>query len=128
MNKIHNPSTIAAPGGYSHGIELRPGVRLLYVAGQVGVRPDGTLAEQFDEQAEWTFKNILAVLESAGMGREDIVRFGIYLTRTEDLAAYGEAQRKYIGEAHRPTDTLLFVAGLARPEAYIEVDAVAAKP
>ena len=127
MKKIHNPPTIAEPRGYSHGIEVPPGARLLAVSGQVGVRPDGSLAESFEEQAEWTFKNILAVLEAADMGREDIVRLGIYLTRRQDLAAYGEAQTKYIGADIRPTDALLFVAGLARPEAHIEVDALAAK-
>ena len=38
MNKVYNPTTIAAPvGAYSHAIEVPAGARTLFISGQVGV-------------------------------------------------------------------------------------------
>jgi enamine deaminase RidA (YjgF/YER057c/UK114 family) len=69
MNARHNPSTVAPPfGAYSHAIEVPPGARWLYVSGQVGVQPDGTLGADAAAQIEWAFRNLVAVLEAAGMG------------------------------------------------------------
>ena len=44
MNKTFNPTTVAAGVGYSHGVELPANSRVLYLAGQVGAAPDGTVA------------------------------------------------------------------------------------
>ena len=44
MNIRHTPETIAAPfGPYSHAVEVPQGSRLLYISGEVGVLPDGTV-------------------------------------------------------------------------------------
>jgi enamine deaminase RidA (YjgF/YER057c/UK114 family) len=46
MNIRHTPGTVAAPfGPYSHAIEVPEGSRLLYISGEVGVLPDGTVPE-----------------------------------------------------------------------------------
>ena len=42
--KIHNPPTVAPGAGYSHGIELPPNTRILYCAGQLGLKADGSFA------------------------------------------------------------------------------------
>ena len=49
MLKRHNPATVveAYGGGYSQALEIPPGARLLFTAGQVGARPDGTTADGF---------------------------------------------------------------------------------
>jgi hypothetical protein len=44
MNKSYNPATVARPSGYSHAVEIGPNSRVLYLAGQLRVAPDGTLA------------------------------------------------------------------------------------
>jgi len=42
MLKTNNPTTIAPPAGmYSHSVEIPPNARMLFTAGQIGVRPDG---------------------------------------------------------------------------------------
>ena len=75
MLKVHNPRSIAAPiGTYSHGIEVPPAARWLYVAGQIGVRPDGSVPSTIEEQTEVVWQNILAVLADAGMGIGDVVK------------------------------------------------------
>ena len=46
MNIRHTPHTVAAPfGPYSHAVEVPEGSRLLYISGEVGVLPDGTVPE-----------------------------------------------------------------------------------
>ena len=125
--KIHNPSTVAPGAGYSHGIELPPNARILYCAGQLGLKPDGSFAaDEIRGQAEQAWHNIGAVLRAAGMGYENIVKLTHYLTRREDIAGYREVRARFLGKL-APASTLLVIAALARPEALIEIDVVAAK-
>jgi len=127
MNTPYSPDTVAAPfGPYSHGVEVPPGSRMLYISGEVGVRPDGTVPDTIEEQAECTWRNIIAILESAGMGVKDLVKITTYLVRPEDVAAAGAARAKHFGDA-RPASATIIVAALVKPEWLIEIEAVAAK-
>ncbi len=124
--KKHNPTTLAPGTGYSHGIELPPDTRLLYIAGQLGVTAEGKFGADIASQADQAWRNLGAVLESAGMGYEDIVKVNHYLVQAADIAVYREVRARYLG-SHTPASTLLVISALARPEALIEVEAVAAK-
>jgi 2-iminobutanoate/2-iminopropanoate deaminase len=126
MNKTYNPSTVAPPTGYSHGVELGTNARILYVAGQLGVAPDGSFARDIKGQAAQAWKNIENVLAAAGMELKDLVKVNHYLTRKEDIAGYREVRSRVLGEL-RPASTLLVISALARDEALVEVEAVAAK-
>ncbi len=126
MNKTYNPSTVAAPAGYSHGVELPPNARILYIAGQLGVAPDGTFARDITGQAEQAWRNIQNVLAAAGMSIENLVKVNHYLTRKEDLAGYRAVRGRMLGD-HKPASTLLVISALAREEALVEVEAIAAK-
>lgn len=126
MAKTYNPSTVAAPRGYSHGVELAPGARILYLAGQVGAAPDGTFARDITGQAEQAWRNIENVLAAAGMTLENVVKVTHYLTRKEDIAAYRAVRARVLGDL-RPASTLLVISALASEQALIEIEAVAAK-
>ena len=66
MLKTRNPSTIAPPAAmYSHSVEIPPNARWLFTAGQVGVRPDGTIPDGFEMQHDQIWKNTLAILADA---------------------------------------------------------------
>ena len=53
MNIRHTPASVAAPfGPYSHAVEVPEGSRLLYISGEVGVLPDGTVPDNIEAQAE----------------------------------------------------------------------------
>src|SRR5205823_11611924 len=122
MLKVHNPRSIAAPiGTYSHGIEVPPAARWLYVAGQIGVRPDGSVPSTIEEQTEVVWQNILAVLADAGMGIGDVVKITSFLTRHENFPKFAQVRAKFLG-SHRPASTLLVISSLARPEFLVEVD------
>jgi enamine deaminase RidA (YjgF/YER057c/UK114 family) len=66
------------------------------------------------------------VLKAARMGLADVVRFDVYFTDRADVPAFIAIRDRVMG-AHKPGATLIVVAGLARPELKIEIEAVAAK-
>jgi 2-iminobutanoate/2-iminopropanoate deaminase len=125
--KTHTPDTVAAPAGpYSHGVEIPANARVLYLAGQIGNARDGTMPADVEGQADQCWKNIRAVLAAAGMGVEHLVKCTHFLTRAEDVPAYGKVRTRHLGEA-RPASTLLVISALARPGMLVEVEAIAAK-
>ncbi len=128
MLKRHNPATVveAFGGGYSQALEIQPGARLLFTAGQVGMAPDGTTANGFAAQADQTWANILALLAEGGMGVEDIVKITGYIVGHENFPAYAAARKKALGGV-RPASTAIIVPALALPEWVVEIEAVAAK-
>jgi enamine deaminase RidA (YjgF/YER057c/UK114 family) len=117
---------VAAPfGPYSHAVEVPEGSRLLYISGEVGVLPDGTVPEGIEVQAEACWRNIIAILADAGMGVGDLVKITTYLVRPEDVAAAGAARAKHFGDA-RPGSATIIVKALVAPQWLIEIEAVAA--
>ena len=122
----HNPNTIAAAfSSYSLGIEAPAQARWLHVSGQIGVAPDGVLAPGVEAQMETAFRNLLAILNSAGMGPHDLVKVTVFLTRREDVGLYREVRDRMLAGA-TPASTLLVVAALADPGWRVEIEAIAA--
>ena len=122
----HNPNTIAAAfSSYSLGIEAPAQARWLHVSGQVGVAPDGALAEGPEAQMETAFRNVLAILSSAGMGPHDLVKVTVFLTRSEDIGLYRQVRDRMLAGA-TPASTLLIISALADPNWRVEIEAVAA--
>lgn len=126
MNKSYNPATVAPPTGYSHAVEIGANSRIVHLAGQLGVAPDGTLAGDIRGQTELAWINIRNLLAAAGMELGDIVKMNHYLLRREDIGAYRDVRAKFLGE-HKPAGTLLIVAALGREGALVEVEVVAAR-
>ena len=128
MFKLHNPQTIAEPvAAYTHGVEIPPNARLLFVSGQIAQRKDGTIPSTIEEQTDVVWRNITAVLASAGMRISDICKLNTYLTKAEDLPAVLVVRAKHLG-AYRPASTTVILSALGKPEFLLEVEVVAAKP
>jgi 2-iminobutanoate/2-iminopropanoate deaminase len=126
MNVQRNPSTMAAPiGPFCHASEVPGGSRLLYISGQVGMLPDGTIPEGVEAQAEATWQNIQGCLVDAGMSIADLVKITTFVVRADDLRAVGKVRAKYLGDA-RPTSTTVVVSALVVPSLWVEIEAVAA--
>ena len=127
MFKLLNPRSIADPSGaYTHGVEIPPNSRVLFVSGQTALRKDGTIPQAMEEQTEVVWQNIAAVLASAGMGIADVCKMNSYLTKLENFSKYRVGREKYLGN-HRPASTSVVIASLAKPEYLLEVEVVAAK-
>ncbi len=128
MIQMLNPEGVRAPGGaYTHTCVVPAGAKWVVLSGQVGISPDGKLAEGAEAQTEQVYRNILACLKAHGMGKEDIVKFTVYLTDSRYIPAYRAARERMIGNDCKPTSTLVVVDGLAAPEMLVEIEAIAAK-
>jgi 2-iminobutanoate/2-iminopropanoate deaminase len=125
-NKYFNPEGVAKPGGdYSHVAEFPPGSRVLYTAGQVGVARDGSFPDDFRQQADNTWQNLVHILGDDKMTANNIIKVIHYLEDAADIPAYREVYRKYFGNI-LPASTLLVIKQLARPDFRLEVEIVAA--
>jgi enamine deaminase RidA (YjgF/YER057c/UK114 family) len=121
------PAGIAAPAArYAPGVAVPAGARLVLTSGQLGVRPDGTVPEDATEQARQCLRNILAILAADGMGAEHVLRLSAFVTAREHLGAYMAARDELYRGREPPASTLVIVAGLARPEFLVEIEAIAA--
>lgn len=99
---------------------------LVFIAGQVGIRPDGTVPDTAEEQIDLAFRRLGAILEHEGLRFDDLVELVSYHVRIdEQLTRFREIKERYITRDF-PTWTILGVAALARPNLLIEIRAVAA--
>ncbi len=121
------PSGIHPPAAnYSHATAVPANARWLYLSGQVGVAPDGSIPDDAAAQAELCFANIAAILREGGMAPADLVRLTTYLIDARDRAAYMAVRDRFVGSPP-PGSTLLVIAALADPRYRIEIEAVAAR-
>ena len=120
-------------GMYSHGM-IAPGGELVVVAGQVGADRAGKLMGPGDvvAQTRQAFENVRAVLEAAGSGVRQIVRFQTFLTHAADIEGFMLARKelfpRYFPDGVYPPNTLLVVSRLVVPELLVEIEAMAVKP
>ena len=126
-NRTVLPEGWHRPKGYSNAVFAQG--RQIYDAGQVGWDSEERFnSDDIAEQAAQALRNIVAVLEAAGAGPEDIVRMTWYVT---DKAAYiaglkeiGQAYREIIGR-NFPAMTAVEVTALVEDRAKVEVECTA---
>lgn len=130
MTKLRasNPPTVAPPmGPYSHSIQVPANARWLVTAGQIGVRPDGTIPDGFEAQHEQVWLNTMALLADAGMGPEDIVRLNVFSTDPDGLKFVRAHRERFLSPDHTPASTWVVVSALATPELLVEMETIAAR-
>ena len=127
MKEGRNPDSIHAPlGRYVHQIEVSGESRLLFLSGQLGMEPDGSLSDDPVAQLTVALENILRNLEAAGFEPTDLVKITTYVVGEMDPAGRRAEMDRRLGD-HVPTSTLVFVAALARPDFKVEIDAWAVR-
>jgi enamine deaminase RidA (YjgF/YER057c/UK114 family) len=129
MKQSRNPESIHAPvGRYVHQISLDNPEKLVFISGQVGMRPDGSVPEDAVEQLAVALENVLRNIEAAGLETSDLVKITTYVLAGAALdPARRRAEMERLLGDHVPTSTLVFVAGLAAPEYKVEIDGWAAR-
>ena len=112
-------------GPYSPAI--RAG-NLLFISGQVPVDPaTGTvIGGDIHAQTEQVMRNIGALLKSAGVGFEHVVRTTVFLVDLNEFAAMNECYARFLADPP-PARATVQVARLPR-DVKIEVDAIAVIP
>lgn len=112
---------------YAQAIVVEAGSRHVFVSGQVGATPDGSIPSDPEQQHVLAWKNVLAILRAAGMTHTDIVDAHVFITDREHVSLYRQVRDRML-KGHKPAATLLVVAGLADPRLVMEVAVVAAAP
>jgi enamine deaminase RidA (YjgF/YER057c/UK114 family) len=130
--KRHNPVSVwtvpeAFRSIYSHAVETTSGARMLFLSGQIGIAPNGSLPKDFEGQLDQAMDNVEALLAAASMSTADIIKTNYYLTRAGDLPALGAARRRRWAKGAPEAVTVIVVAALARSDCLVEVEAVAAE-
>ena len=125
MKMITTDRAPKAVGAYSQGIFTKD---TLYVSGQIPFDPiTMTLAgDDIATQTKQALNNVLAIVEAAGLKKEDIVRCGIFMTHLADFETMNQVYADFFG-THRPARAAVEVRGLPK-NVQIEIDAIAVKP
>jgi enamine deaminase RidA (YjgF/YER057c/UK114 family) len=122
----HNPASVHAPsGGYSMGLEVSEHRRLLFISGQVPENADGSVPDGFEAQCEQAWRNVIAVLEAAGLGVEHLVKTTTFLTDRSQVVANRAVRRRMLA-GHEPALTVM-VAETIDGKWLLEIEAIAAE-
>jgi enamine deaminase RidA (YjgF/YER057c/UK114 family) len=123
-----NPAELGRPSGFSHAVSVTGG-RLVFLAGQIGLGRDGTLADGVVAQFEQALANLLTALAATGGHPADLVGLTIYITDSEDYQAHaspiGAVWRRQAGTEY-PATAAVGVTRLWEPAALVEIQGVAA--
>ena len=131
-NTFSNPPTIAKGPGYTHLVEVSGPHRLVVIAGQLGLTPDGEFAGEpgdFRAQSTQAYKNLKSALDSVGATFADVIKINHYLTDIRaQLPILREVRDSFVNTAAPPASTTIEVSRLAADAALFEVEAIVALP
>lgn len=123
--RLLNPPTVHPPTGYTHVVETTGPSRTIYVAGQIGITPDGKVAADFRAQAVQSFENLKAALAAVGAGLEHVVKTTNYFVDISELPVFRDVRDRYFNPKAPPASTAVQVVKLAAPTLLFEIEAIA---
>lgn len=127
---LNPPGACPAQGLYSH-VGRVDGGPLYFIAGQLSVAPDGSVAGagDFDAQFAQVFGNLGDVLRGMECTYDDVVKFTTYLVHSQDIDRFMALRAALFPKLFKgtlyPPNTLLIVDRLVKEPFLIEVEAVA---
>ena len=97
---------------------------LVFVAGQLGLKPGDTAVEgDIAAQTEQALRNLAAILEAAGSSLDNLVKTSVFLQDLGDFAAMNEVYARHVGD--RPPARSTFEVAKLPSGALVEIEAVA---
>ena len=127
MRTANNPPEIAPPlAPYSHAVVAPVGARMLFASGQLGATLNGEIPDDVEAQAVLCFENIKAILASADMTFDDVVRFTGFVTDRAFFPIYSAVRARYVPKPLFAS-TLVMVSGFTLPQFKVEVEVTAMK-
>lgn len=123
-----NPTFGASIGSYEK-YGYSPAVRaggLLFIAGQIGRRPDGTIADTVAEQTELALQRTAEILRLEGLNMTDLVEVVSYHVDIQhNLEAFMAVKGRYTAKPY-PAWSIIGVDALTSPDLKIEIRSIAA--
>lgn len=122
----HNPSRgiYPATSDYAHAMEVVAPQRLLFVSGTMGLDETGKPGATLEEQLALIWNNLRAILASAHMSVDNIVRLTSYLRDASFVEANQNARLAALGGRAIPTTAI--VAQTLREDWLVEIEVIAA--
>jgi 2-iminobutanoate/2-iminopropanoate deaminase len=111
-------------GGYAQALEVTEARRLLFISGQIPVRPDGTLPDTFAEQARQVWANLEAQLRAAGMSLGSLVKVTVFLSDRAHSPENRAVRHEVLGD--QEVALTVIIAGIFDAAWLIEIEAIAA--
>ena len=97
---------------------------LVFVAGQLGLKPGDTAVEgDITQQTEQALANLAAILEAAGSSLDKLVKTSVFLMDLADFQAMNEVYATRVGD--RPPARSTFQVAKLPSGALVEIEAVA---
>lgn len=111
---------------YADAIAVPAGGTQIFVSGTPGLRDDGTVPEDFSDEARQCWANVEDALTKAGAKLTDIVYMRQWLTSRDNAPAYMAVSKDIV--RHQPAAMLAIIDGLVWPNIRVEVEVVAVLP
>ena len=122
MTVIDTKNAPGAIGPYSQAYEANG---FVFTSGQLPVIPEtGAIPEGIAAQAEWSCRNVGAILAAAGSGLDKVVKTTCFLADIADFAAFNEVYGKFF--TSKPARSCFAVKDLPKG-ALCEIEAIAVK-
>ena len=112
---------------YGHAVEFRGLGDILFISGQIGIDPNRLILETFENQCRQAMSNVEAVLEHAGFSADGLVRLTYFPIASDNVADLNRIRIERWSASEPPAVTTLVVAGLARKELLVEIEATAVR-
>ena len=108
---------------FSPAVQVGP---IVYLAGQIGDRPDGTLAPGgIEAETKQTMENIKTILGKVGRSMDDVVKCTIFMADMSEWGRMNAVYRTYFKIERLPARSAFGATGLALG-AKVEIECVAA--
>ncbi len=102
----------AAPQPLPFSAAVRVG-DVLYLSGQMGMRPDGSLVEGFEAQIRQLMDNIASTLESVGLSMSSVFKATIMLGDMSRWSDFNAIYLEYFDSDRLPSRSAFGAGGLA---------------
>lgn len=86
---------------------------VLYLSGQIGIRPDGKLPDTFEGQAKQTMENVGAALKGRGLGWGDVFKCTVFIADMKNWPAFNAVYVPYFPAGKLPARSAVGASGLA---------------
>jgi reactive intermediate/imine deaminase len=104
------PAVAGRPAPFSTAVRVGD---VLYLSGQIGIGPDGKLADTFEGQAKQVMENVGGALKARGLGWGDVFKCTVMIADMKNWPAFNAVYVPYFPAGKLPARSAFGANGLA---------------
>jgi len=124
LTPINAPDAPQPVGRYAQAMEVTGASRILYVSGQIPAASDGSVPEDFEDQARLCWAHVIAQIRTAGMTLDNLVKVTIFLSDRKYIADYRKVRIEVL--EGRQIGLTTIITGIFDEKWLLEIEAIAA--